>query len=254
MKLAQIDAGEFLMGTTKDQVELLMRLFPDSKREYFDDEQPQHPVQISRPFLLGIYEVTQGQYQAVMGRNPSKFNGSDDLPIESLSWLDAVEFCNKLSERERRTPFYGINATEVTILGGNGYRLPTEAEWEHTCRAKSTTLYPFENDAGKLEEHAWYSPKAQSKTHPVGQKLPNAWGLYDMLGNVSEWCGDGYDEKYYTSSSPVDPLGASGTSRRVIRGGSWYNDPGGCRPASRSRGTPEGRYSFVGFRVAAFQE
>ena len=253
MKLVRIEAGEFLMGTTKDQVEQLMRLFPDSKREYFDAEQPQHPVKISRPFFLGIHEVTQGQYQAVMGNNPSNFKGSDDLPVETVSWLDAVGFCNKLSEREKRTPFYRINGTEVTVVGGNGYRLPTEAEWEYACRAKSATLYPFGDEASRLDEHAWYTSNAESKTHPVGQKLPNAWGLYDMLGNVWEWCADGYDEKYYASSPPADPPGAVGTSHRVIRGGRWHDNAGAAarRTGGRHAGVP-GRH--FGFRVAAVQE
>ena len=254
MKLVRIEAGEFLMGTTKDQVDQLMRLFPDSKRERFDDEQPQHSVKISRPFFLGIHEVTQGQYQAVMGNNPSEFKGSDDLPVENVSWLDAVGFCNKLSERESRTPFYRINGTEVTIVGGNGYRLPTEAEWEYACRAKSATLYPFGDEANKLDEHAWYTSNAESKTHPVGQKLPNAWGLYDMLGNVWEWCTDGYDEKYYVSSPPADPSGAVGASYRVIRGGCWLNVPGSCRPAHRGGYAPGYQRVNRGFRVAAVQE
>ena len=174
--------------------------------------------------------------------------------MENVSWLDAVKFCNKLSEREKRTPFYRIDGTEVTIVGGNGYRLPTEAEWEYACRAKSTTLYPFGDDAGKLGEYAWYASNSESKTHPVGQKLPNAWGLYDMLGNVWEWCADWYDEKYYASSPPADPPGAPGASHRVIRGGSWYGDPGYCRPAYRGRYTPGYRYDDLGFRVAAVQE
>ena len=207
-----------------------------------------------RPFYLGIHEVTQGQYQAVMGDNPSHFKGSDDLPVENVSWLDAVTFCNKLSEREKRTPFYRIDGTEVTLVGGNGYRLPTEAEWEYACRAKSTTLYPFGDDASKLGEHAWYAGNSESKTHPVGQKLPNAWGLYDMLGNVWEWCADGYDEKYYASSPPADPPGAPGASHRVIRGGGWGNYPGCCRPADRVGCTPGYRSNDLGFRVAAVQE
>ena len=113
-------------------------------------------MRISKPFYLGIHEVTQDHYRAVMGYNPSHFKGSDDLPVESVSWLDAVEFCNKLSEREKRTPFYRIDGTEVTLVGGEGYRLPTEAEWEYACRAGSTTQYPFGEDADKLGEYAWY--------------------------------------------------------------------------------------------------
>ena len=254
MTLVRIEPGSFLMGSSKDQIDHLVRVFPDFKRESFDDEQPQHTVKITHPFYLGTHQVTQGQYQAVMGNNPSHFKGSDDLPVENVSWLDAVEFCNKLSEREKRTPFYRIDGTEVTPVGGNGYRLPTEAEWEYACRAKSTTLYPFGDDASKLGEHAWSAGNSERKTHPVGQKLPNAWGLYDMLGNVWEWCADWYDEKYYASSPPADPPGASGASARVIRGGSWYDDPWGCRPANRCWYLPGCRSVNLGFRVAAVQE
>jgi eukaryotic-like serine/threonine-protein kinase len=174
--------------------------------------------------------------------------------VESVSWLDAVEFCNKLSEREKRAPFYRINGTNVTIVGGNGYRLPREAEWEYACRAKSATLYPFGDDASRLDEHAWYNRNSESKTHPVGQKLPNAWGLYDMLGNVWEWCGDGYDEKYDGSSLPANPSDVSETSGRVFRGGSWLYDASLCRPAYRYLESPRYQDSLVGFRVAAFQE
>jgi formylglycine-generating enzyme required for sulfatase activity len=252
--LIHIEAGEFLMGTTKGQVDQLGRMFPDSRREYFDAEQPQHFVKIMRPFFLGIHEVTQRQYKAVMGENPSIFKGLDNLPVENVSWLDAIGFCNKLSERENRAPFYRINGTKVTVVSGNGYRLPTEAEWEYACRAKSTTLYPFGDDAGKLNEHAWYASNAEGRTHPVGQKLPNAWGLYDMLGNVWEWCADWYDEKYYAWSPPDDPPGAAKASHRVFRGGSWRNLPRNCRPAGRSGFTPGRRDSLLGFRVAAVKE
>ncbi len=254
MKFVRIEPGSFLMGTTNDQVDELMRQFPGSQREWFDDEQPQHSGKISRPFYLGIHEVTQGHYRVVMGDNPSHFKGSDDLPVETVSWLDAVEFCNKLSEREKRTPFYRIAGTEVTVVGGDGYRLPTEAEWEYACRAKSTTLYSFGDNPDKLGDHAWYASNADFKTHPVGQKLPNAWGLHDMPGNVWEWCADGYDEKYYASSPPADPPGALGASHRVFRGGSWRFFPGRCRPAFRSGHAPDYRFSDVGFRVAADQE
>ena len=169
MRFVRIEPGSFLMGSTKDQIDQLMRLFPDYDVITFggrfgrrglnaDDEQPQHLVKITRPFFLGIHEVTQGQYQAVMGKNPSRSRtrieatkGTDDLPVENVSWLDAVLFCNKLSEQEKRTPFYRINGTEVTIAGGNGYRLPTEAEWEYACRAGSTTAFPFGDDAGRAE-------------------------------------------------------------------------------------------------------
>ena len=242
MRLVRIEHGSFLMGS------------PDDYMGANNAEKPQHQVRITRPFFLGIHEVTQGQYQAVMGENPSLFKGSDDLPVEQVSWLDAVLFCNKLSEQEKKTPFYRINGREVTIAGGNGYRLPTEAEWEYACRAGSTTLYPFGDDMSKLGDHAWYESNSGLKTHPVGQKRPNAWGLYDMLGNVWEWCQDWYEDGYYRASPPADPPGPSEASARVIRGGSWYYSAWYCRPAYRNRYVPEYRNYDLGFRVAAVQE
>jgi len=254
MTLVRIEPGSFLMGSSKDQSDHLMRVFSSSKRELFDDEQPRHTVKITRPFYLGTHQVTQGQYQTVTGDNPSHFMGSDDLPVESVSWHEAVEFCNKLSEREKRAPFYGIDGTEVTLAGGNGYRLPTEAEWEYACRVKRMTLYPFGDDVGQVDEHAWYFSNSEGRTQPVGQKLPNAWGLYDMLGNVWEWCADWYDEKYYASSPPADPPGAPTGSFRVIRGGSCGYFPKQCRSAKRYWETPEFRSADLGFRVAAVRE
>ena len=157
MTLVRIEPGSFQMGTTKEQIDQLLRLFPDSKREWFDDEQPQHPVKITRPFFLGTHPVTQGQYQAIMGSNPSHFKGSDNLPVETVSWLDAVNFCNKMSEKDKRTPFYRINGTDVADVGGNGYRLPSEAEWEYACRAGMAGLFPWGDDIGKQGEHAWFT-------------------------------------------------------------------------------------------------
>jgi len=261
LKLVCIEPGSFQMGTTKEQIDQILRLFPYSTREWFDDsklwrfddEQPQHPVKITRPFFLGTHPVTQGQYQAIMGSNPSDFKGSDDLPVENVSWLDAVNFCNKMSEKDKRTPFYRIDGTDV---GGNGYRLPTEAEWEYACRARMAGLFPWGDDIGKQGEHVWFFANSDSKTHPVGQKRPNAWGLYDMLGNVWEWCADWYDKKYYASSPSVavDPPGPPKASARVFRGGGWNNDAWSCRPAFRGGRTPEHRNFNLGFRVAAVQE
>ena len=171
MTLVRIEPGTFQMGTTKEQINQLLRLVPDSKREWFDAEQPQHPVKITRPLYLGTHPVTQGQYQAIMGSTPSHFKGSDDLPVESVSWLDAVSFCNKMSEKDKRTPFYRINGTDVADVGGNGYRLPTEAEWEYACRAGMAGLFPWGDDIGKQGEHVWFSDNSDSKTHPVGQNV-----------------------------------------------------------------------------------
>ena len=251
MTLVRIEPGSFQMGTTKEQIDQLLRLFPDSK--WFDDEQPQHPVKITRPFFLGTHPVTQGQYQAIMGSNPSHFKGSDELPVETVSWLDAVNFCNKMSEKDKRTPFYRINGTDVADVGGNGYRLPSEAEWEYACRAGMAGLFPWGDDIGKQGEHAWFTDNSDGKTHPVGQKRPNAWNLYDMLGNVWEWCADWYDEKYYASLPAADPPGPPRASFRVIRGGSWLHVARFVRPAYRNHLVPSNRYRYLGFRVAAVQ-
>ena len=176
LKLVRIEPGSFLMGTTKEQIDQLLRLFPDSKREWFDAEQPQHPVKITRPFFLGTHPVTQGQYKAIMGSNPSHFKGSDDLPVENVSWLDAVNFCNKMSEKDKRTPFYRINGTDVADVGGNGYRLPRRRSgnmpagrgWP-ACSRGAMTL-------ASIGEHVWFSDNSDSKTHPVGQKSPECLG------------------------------------------------------------------------------
>jgi formylglycine-generating enzyme required for sulfatase activity len=244
--LIRIDPGEFQMGSPKL-----------GKWDDPEDEEQQHSVRISRAFYLGVHEVTQGQYRAVMHESPSNFNGSDDLPVENVSWLEAVAFCNKLSAREQRTPCYQFERNEVKLVAGTGYRLPTEAEWEYACRSGSTTVYPFGDDKDRLGECSWFVENAERVTHPVGEKRPNAWGLHDMLGNVWEWTGDWYDERYYASSAvwaPADPPGPHRTSARVYRGGSWRDQPGICRSAYRCSDWPQYRSSNLGFRVAAVQE
>ena len=230
MKLVLIPAGEFLMGS------------PDSDTGAPNDEMPRHRVRITRPFYLGVTEVTQGQYRAVTGQSPSKFKGSDDLPVVGVSWNDAIAFCDKLSAREKGQ------------LGGARYRLPTEAEWEYACRGGSTTRYSFGDDAARLGEFAWYKGNSDGKTHPVGQKRPNAFGLFDMLGNVLEWCSDGYQGDFYARSpveNPVCPF--EGAASRVLRGGSWYDFPRDARSASRGRRAPGDRNDDLGFRAARVQ-
>jgi formylglycine-generating enzyme required for sulfatase activity len=180
--------------------------------------------------------VTQGQYQAVTGENPSGFKGSDDLPVEQVSWDDAVAFCKALSTKEGRT-----------------YRLPSEAEWEYACRAGSDSRYCFGYDTTQLGLYAWYDSNSDSKTHPVGQKRPNAFGLFDMHGNVWEWCADWYSAYYYEASPAVDPVGPSGAWARVRRGGCWGSDPRFCRSANRYRAAPEDRLGVLGFRQALVQ-
>ncbi len=241
MKLTLILAGDFLMGS------------PDSDPSSVSDEKPPHRVQISKPFYLGIHEVTQGQYRAVMGDNPSHFKGSGDLPVDMVSWLEAVQFCIKLSELENRTPCYRIDRTEVTVVGGNGYRLPTEAEWEYACRAGSTTVYPFSDDVGKLAEHAWYEKNSDGKSHSVGMLSPNALGIHDMLGNVWEWCGDRYDKSYYASSPGSDPSGAPSAPARVRRGGAWSSPPRNSRAACRNKVAPGHKDGSLGFRLVLAQ-
>ena len=213
MKFRVIPAGTFAMGENDDA----------------------HAVTLTKPFMLGTYEVTQGQYQRVMGTNPSKFKGANN-PVENVSWDDAVEFCRKLSE---------LSAEKAA---GNVYRLPTEAQWEYACRAGTTTEYSFGDDDSDLGDYAWFRENSSNETHPVGDKLPNAWGLYDMHGNVVEWCQDLYGD--YPSGSVTDPTGPASGSSRVFRGGCWNSAAEVCRSADRYGRYPSLRSYFYGFRVS----
>ena len=196
------------------------------------DEKPAHPVTLTKPFYLGKFEVTQEQYQQVTGQNPSNFKGQDN-PVEQVSWDDAQEFCKRLSAKMQRT-----------------VRLPTEAEWEYSCRGGTRTTYYSGDTEKDLKRVAWYDANAKNTTHPVGEKEQNVFGLYDMHGNVWEWCQDGYGDDYYSKSSTEDPQGPAIGAVRVLRGGSWFIDPGGCRSAFRSGTDPDDRYDVIGFRVA----
>jgi len=208
---------------------------PDSDSGGYSDEKPQHTVRITKPLYLGVTEVTQEQYERVMGTNPSSFKGAQ-LPVENVSWEDAVEFCRKLS------------SLPAERTAGRVYRLPTEAEWEYACRAVSKTKWSFGDSESSLGDYAWYDGNSGSKTQPVGQKKPNTWGLYDMHGNVREWCSDWFGD--YPTATVSDPTGAPAGSDRVLRGGSWRSGAGNCRSAGRSRGAPVNRYYFLGFRLA----
>ncbi|ANZ20510.1 hypothetical protein SNOUR_36410 [Streptomyces noursei ATCC 11455] len=186
------------------------------------------------PFQLSAFPVTQSRYARVTGRRPSSARG-DRLPVEGVSWWDAVQFCNALSQREGLTPAYRLDTTAETAEWdgfADGYRLPTEAEWEHACRAGTTgPRY------GRLDEVAWHQGNSGGRIHPVGDKQPNAWGLYDMLGNVWDWCWDVYDAEVY------------GTYR-VLRGGGWADEHWSCRASVRRRSHPTFRIDDVGFRIA----
>jgi len=221
MRFVLIPPGEFMMGS------------PDTEKDRDSDEGPVHRVRLTQPFYLAIHEVTQRQYEAVMGTNPSGFKGPEN-PVEQVSWNDAQDFCKKLSQKEGKT-----------------YRLATEAEWEYACRAGAQTRFSYGDDPkyDRLGEYAWYTSNSDDKTHPVGEKKPNAWALFDMHGNVSEWCEDWHEEKYYGSSPQSDPKGPNSGWSRVKRGGSWYSNPRLCRSAFRSGYEPGDRYLDLGFRV-----
>jgi formylglycine-generating enzyme required for sulfatase activity len=221
MKLVLIPAGEFLMGS------------PDTDKDFEAGEGPQHRVIITMPFYIGTTEVTQAQWKAVMGNNPSNFQG-DDLPVEKVSFDNCNKFLTKLSVKE-----------------GKSYRLPTEAEWEYACRAGSTTRFNSGDDDSALDGAGWYAGNSDRKTHLVGQKKPNAWGLYDMHGNVCEWCQDWYEQDYYRSSQAVNPTGPAQPQRtyRVFRGGSWEGNSD-CRSAARCFwGVQVDCSYYIGFRV-----
>ena len=227
MTMVQIEPGTFTMGGNA-----------------CNQEKPAHTVAITRPFSLGEHEVTRAQYRTVTGASPSEFPGADELPVDTVSWIEAVQFCNKLSEREQRKLYYRIGGRDVAVLGGNGYRLPTEAEWEYACG----------DDKADLNAVAWFNANCGGKTHPVGQKQPNRRGLYDMLGNVWEWCQDAYDADYYKKSPPTaDPAGPLQGQSHVVKGCSWYDGPEIIHPSHRNWNwftrKDQGGNS-LGFRVA----
>jgi formylglycine-generating enzyme required for sulfatase activity len=216
LRMARIPAGTFIMGSPDDVGQA--------------DEHPRQRVTISKPFLLGVFPVTQAQWEAVMGTNPSHFTGDPNLPVDSVTWTDCQEFVGKLSG-----------------LGIGTFRLPTEAEWEYACRADTATRYFWGDDPEQLGEYVWYRENAGEKTHPVGEKKPNPWGLFDMNGNVLEWCEDWYAP--YTAGDKTDPKGPIKESNCVMRGGSWNCGPIYCRPAARGWCSPFCRYNIYGLRL-----
>ena len=217
MVLVPISAGDFVMGS------------PETEEGRYDEEEQQHRVTISRRFFMTATEITQTQWTKIMGRNPS-FPQGDDLPVNKIKWHEAVEFCRKLSEMEHRR-----------------YRLPTEAEWEYACRAGTVTPYYFGSSATDLKDFAWFAANSEETVHPVATKEPNKWGLYDMIGNVSEWCADWRGD--YPTEPVVDPIGTQNGTSRILRGGSWDSEPVICRSAARFAESPDFAYMDMGFRV-----
>lgn len=269
MELVLVRAGEFDMGS------------PESEQNRKADE-TQHPVRFSEPFYLGAYEVTQHEFEIVMGHNPSWFAASGGgkakveeketrrYPVETISWFDTVDFCNRLSEREGFELYYRLSNVEreeksiqratVAIAGGHGYRLPTEAEWEFACRARTQEPYSYGGDSNaRLANTKGVSVSGGyggaipaidlGRPTVVGSYKPNPWGLFDMHGNASEWVWDWYDADYYLNAPNADPRGPERGKHRVLRGGSWLVNEGSCRSASRFWQTPDEAKNYAGFRV-----
>jgi formylglycine-generating enzyme required for sulfatase activity len=212
-----------------------------------DDERPVHQVTV-QSFYMGIYAVTQKEWAAVMGSDPSNFKGAD-LPVEQVNWYDAVAYCNQRSIKEGLTPAYQGSGNSIRCdFRVNGYRLPTEAEWEYAAKEgnKATLTYEY-SGSNNVDAVGWYKGNSRGSTHAVGTKQPNRLGLYDMSGNVWEWCWDWYGN--YSRGSQRDPSGPASGSDRVLRGGSWSNYAQGLRSAYRDDGGPSARISYYGFRL-----
>ena len=219
MEFIEVQARTFMMGCTSEQL-----------YDYYDNEKPAHCVKLTQDYLMGKYPVTQAQWVKVMGSNPSHFKNCDDCPMERVSWNDIQEFLRKLN-----------------AATGKQYRLPTEAEWEYAARGgqnATSTKYVGSNIIGVV---AWYGGNSGDETHPVGQKAPNELGLYDMSGNLWEWCSDCYGG--YSSDSQTNPKGPSRGRYRVLRGGSWINFAKDCRVSRRYCSSPDLRLNFYGFRL-----
>ncbi|MFA6504927.1 MAG: SUMF1/EgtB/PvdO family nonheme iron enzyme [Treponemataceae bacterium] len=254
-------AGSFMMGTAIPPAD-------------YENESPRHKVALEA-FWISKYEITQSRYESVKEENPSSFPGNAENPVEKVSWYDAVEFCNELSVKSGISPYYSINKSETDPnnhnkfdkvkwivnenAGAGGFRLPTEAEWEYACRAGTETIYYWGNqkDASTIstyevcEINSWKKGENHPDygTHAVGTKKPNAWGIFDMSGNVSEWCWDWFDEKFYAASPRKNPKGPIAGEDKVVRGASWFFGAAEMRSALRARTYPISRFDKIGIRV-----
>ncbi len=289
MKMVVIPPGEFLMGSTDEQVEAALKVAEEIKTDQGTKdriqkaERPQHRVVISKPFLMSATEVTVGEFgkfvaatkyvteaeqfgfgnsgekvlsdkisekdRGVSWKSPG-YAVTDESPVSQVTWNDACAFCNWLSEQEKRTPCYRPDGSGswIVVAKSNGYRLPSEAQWEYACRAGTTTQYSFGDDYQELREYGWFNKNSNGRAMPVGLKPGNAFGLHDMHGNLWEWCQDFWDEKWYEKSPRNDPNSPDSGSIRVLRGGYWYNNASNCRSACRLYYTPSYRFNYLGFR------
>ena len=231
-EMVRISGGRFMMG---DKAEV--------------DATP-HEVLVS-PFYIDKYLVTQEQYQKVMGTNPSRWKG-DKNPVEQVRWSDAVRFCNKRSELEGLQPCYDLKTWKCNF-DANGYRLPTEAEWEYACRAGTTTAYFFGDAPSKLGDYAWFDKNSGGHPRPVGQKQTNPWGLYDMCGNLWEWCNDFYKVDYYQEAPREHPRGPAQGETKVVRGGAWRFSAESCRSGYRYNENPGYSDVCFGYDIYGFR-
>jgi len=230
--LVLIQGGRFTMGD-KEQVDA-----------------PVHDVAISS-FYIDRYLVTQGQFQNLMGDNPSRWKG-DKNPVEQVRWSDAVKFCNQRSQAEKLRPCYDLKTWKCNF-DADGYRLPTEAEWEYACRAGTTTAFFFGDNPSKLGDYAWFEKNSGGRPQAVGQKQPNAWGLYDICGNVWQWCNDFYKVDYYKESPEKDPRGPDEGQTKVVRGGAWRFKPETCRSGYRYNENPGYADVCFGYDIYGFR-
>ena len=235
--MVRLPGGWFTMGSgAEDQV-----------------DEPPHRIWVS-PFDIDRFEVTQAEYEKAIGTNPAKWKDPAN-PVEQIRWAQAAGYCNARSKREGLTPAYDPKS-RARDVAADGYRLPTEAEWEYACRAGTTAAYPFGDDPSRLRRYAWFKGNKRLGPQPVGTREPNPWGLYDTCGNVWEWCHDFYAEDYYARSPERDPVGPPSGKNRVLRGGCWNSRPNLCRAAYRNHEDPgytdvcfgADVHGFVGFR------
>ncbi len=232
VEMVKIPGGQFTMGD-EDEIDA-----------------PPHEVTIS-PFLMDACLVTQAQYEKLMEDNPSRWK-EEQNPVEQVRWSDAVRFCNKRSTQEGLTPCYDLETWQCNF-DADGYRLPTEAEWEYACRAGTKTAYFMGDKANKLPDYAWFDKNSGRQPHAVGQKQANPWGLYDMGGNLWQWCHDFYQVDYYDNSPKDNPRGPTAGETKVIRGGSWKSSADACRAGYRNNENPGYADVCFGYDIYGFR-